>query len=64
MTEEGLTDPAKVTRLALLHGASVATMLLTTEAVVVDEPEDDKPDMGGGAPAGMGDMGAMGGMGM
>ncbi|MDD3662082.1 MAG: chaperonin GroEL [Candidatus Dojkabacteria bacterium] len=44
MIETGLTDPAKVTRLALQHGASVATMLLTTEAVVVDEPEPEKPE--------------------
>lgn len=60
MIDEGLTDPAKVTRLALQHGASVAGMLLTTEAVVVDEPEDEKPDLG----AAGADMGGMGGMGM
>lgn len=57
MFKVGLTDPAKVTRLALQHGASVATMLLTTEAVVVEEPEEDK----GPAGAGMGGMGGMGG---
>jgi chaperonin GroEL len=62
MLKEGLTDPVKVTRLALQHGASVATMLLTTEAVVVEEPEDEKNDAGGAAD--MGDMGGMGGMGM
>ena len=61
MLKEGLTDPVKVTRLALQHGASVATMLLTTEAVVVEEPEKEKPE----PPApDMGDMGGMGGMGM
>ncbi len=53
--EAGITDPVKVTRLALLNGASVATMLITTEAVVADLPEEKKA-----APAGMGD--DMGGM--
>jgi len=63
MVEEGLTDPAKVVRLALKYGASVATMLLTTEAVVVDEPEEEKAGAAGPpAGAGMGGMG--GGMGM
>lgn len=51
MMEKGIIDPAKVTISALIHGASVASMLLTTEAVVVDEPEKEKempaPDMGG-----------------
>lgn len=51
----GITDPVKVTRLALQNGASVATMLITTESVVADLPEEKKPEM----PAGMGD-----GMGM
>ena len=58
MIEAGIIDPAKVTRLALQHGASVATMLITTEAMVVEEPEEDKPAMPNPA-AGMG-----GGMGM
>lgn len=62
MLKEGLTDPVKVTRLALQHGASVATMLLTTEAVVVEEPEEEKNNAGGAGD--MGDMGGMGGMGM
>jgi len=51
MMEKGIIDPAKVTISALIHGSSVAAMLLTTEAVVVDEPEKEKemltPDMGG-----------------
>lgn len=55
MFEAGITDPVKVVRLALVNGASVATMLITTEAVVADLPEDKKPE----APSGMGD-----GMGM
>ncbi|MBN1374363.1 chaperonin GroEL [Candidatus Dojkabacteria bacterium] len=52
MVKEGIVDAAKVTKYALIHGASVAVMLLTTEALIVDEPEDEKasagaPDMGG-----------------
>jgi len=53
----GIIDPAKVTRSALQNAASIAAMLLTTEACVTDEPEKE-----GGAPA-MPDMGGMGGMG-
>src|SRR5699024_2296705 len=56
MVEAGIVDPAKVTRSALQHAASVAAMFLTTEAVIADIPEEDG---GGGAP----DMGGMGGMG-
>lgn len=55
MVEAGVVDPAKVTRSALQNAASVAAMVLTTEAVVADKPEENKP----AAP----DMGAMGGMG-
>ena len=56
MIDAGIVDPTKVTRSALQNAASVASMLLTTEAVVADKPEE------GGAPA-MPDMGGMGGMG-
>ncbi|AEP00733.1 chaperonin GroEL [Weizmannia coagulans] len=56
MIEAGIVDPTKVTRSALQNAASVAAMLLTTEAVVADKPEPPAP-AGGGAP----DMG-MGGM--
>ncbi len=59
MIEAGIIDPAKVTRLALRHGASVATMLITTEAMVVEEPEEEKPAVPNPAAGGMG-----GGMGM
>ena len=54
----GVIDPTKVTRLALENAASIAALLLTTECVVADEPEEE------GAPAGMppGGMGGMGGM--
>jgi chaperonin GroEL len=53
----GVIDPAKVTRTALEDAASVAGLLITTEAMVADKPSKD----GGGAPA-MPDMGGMGGM--
>jgi len=53
MIEAGIVDPAKVTRTALQNAASIASMVLTTESVVADQPE--KPDpaaaaMGGGMP--------------
>ena len=56
MIEAGVIDPTKVTRSALQNAASIAALLLTTEALIVDKPEkDDKmPAMPGG---GMGDMG-------
>lgn len=57
MIEKGIVDPTKVTRSALQNAASVAAMLLTTEAVVADKPEE------GGSGGGMPDMGGMGGMG-
>ncbi len=55
LIEAGITDPVKVTRLALVNGASVATMILTTEAVVADLPEKKAPSM----PAMGEDMGGM-----
>lgn len=62
LLKAGVLDPTKVTRSALENAASIAGMLLTTEAVVADKPEDKRapaaPDMGG-----MGGMGGgMGGM--
>jgi len=53
MVEAGVIDPAKVTRGALENAASIAAMILTTEALIADEPKDDA-DM---PPAGMGGMG-------
>jgi chaperonin GroEL len=53
MIEAGIVDPTKVTRSALQNAASVASMLLTTEAAVADEPKKDEPampQMGGGMP--------------
>ena len=55
----GIIDPAKVVRAALQDAASVAGLLITTEAMIADAPEKKGPPMGGGAP----DMGGMGGMG-
>lgn len=56
MIESGIIDPTKVTRLALENAASVAALLLTTECVVADKPEDNPAPMGGGHPGGMGGM--------
>ena len=60
MIEAGIIDPTKVTRTALQNAASIAGLMITTECVIADKPEDDKK-MGGGMPGGMG--GGMGGMG-
>ncbi len=59
LIKSGVIDPTKVTRLALENAASISALLLTTECVIADEPEDDKaPAMpgGGGMPGGMGGM--------
>jgi len=56
MFKTGITDPVKVTRLALVHGASVGTMLITTEAVVADT-EETKEKESSAAPAAMPGMG-------
>ncbi|MBP6017350.1 MAG: chaperonin GroEL [Candidatus Promineofilum sp.] len=57
MVKAGIIDPAKVTRGALENAASIAAMILTTEALVTDMPEDKKaPAMPGGGGMGMGDM--------
>ncbi len=45
MFEKGIIDPAKVTRSALQNAASIAAMLLTTEVLVVEKPEEKKPSM-------------------
>ena len=57
MIEDGVIDPAKVTRGALENAASIAAMILTTEALVTDIPEEEPPMPAGGA----GGMGGMGG---
>ena len=54
MLEAGIIDPTKVTRVALENAASVAGMLLTTECVLADIPEENPaPPIGGGMPGGM-----------
>ena len=60
MIELGIPDPAKVTRTALQAAASIAGLMITTEAMVSELPED-KPEAGGGMPGG-GGMGGMDGM--
>jgi chaperonin GroEL len=61
LLKAGVLDPAKVTRAALQNAASIAALLLTTEAIVADKPEEE--GAGGGMPGGMpGGMGGMGGM--
>jgi chaperonin GroEL len=58
LVKAGIVDPKKVTRTALQNAASIAGLLLTTECLITDVPEKDKPaPMGGGGP----DMGGMGG---
>ncbi len=61
MIEKGIIDPAKVVRTALQDAASIAGLLITTEAGVAEAPKKDNGG-GGGMPGGMPDMGGMGGM--
>jgi chaperonin GroEL len=62
LVKAGIVDPKKVTRSALQNAASIAGLLLTTECLITDLPEKDKPAPGGGGHGGgMGDMGGMGG---
>ena len=60
LVKAGIIDPTKVVRVALQHAASVAGLLVTTEAMVAERPEKKSPPMGGGG--GMGGMGGMGDM--
>ena len=57
LIKAGVIDPTKVARVALENAASIAAMLLTTECILADDPEDDKgasmPPMGGGGMGGM-----------
>jgi chaperonin GroEL len=59
LVKAGVIDPAKVTRTALQNAASIAGLMLTTEAMVSELPDDEK-----GSPAMPGGMGGMSGMGM
>ncbi|MFO7536146.1 MAG: chaperonin GroEL [Kiritimatiellia bacterium] len=60
LIKAGVLDPAKVTRTAMQNAASIAGLLLTTECLVTEIPDDDKKSAPGGGP-GMGGMGGMGG---
>jgi len=62
LIKAGVIDPTKVTRSALENAASISGLLLTTQAVISDKPEEDKASAmpaGGGMPGGMGGMGGM-----
>lgn len=61
MVQVGIVDPAKVTRTALQNAASIAGLMLTTETIISDLPEEkaDTPAMAGGMPGGMGGMPGM-----
>ena len=62
LVKAGVVDPKKVTRSALQNAASIAGLLLTTECLITDLPEKEKPAAGGhNHGGGMGDMGGMGG---
>ncbi len=59
MIKAGIIDPTKVVRCALQDAASIAGLMITTEALIADEPEDKKAAAGGGGMSGMGGMGDM-----
>jgi chaperonin GroEL len=61
MMAVGIIDPTKVTRSALQNAASVASLMLTTDAMIADKPKD-KGSMPMMPPGGMGGMGGMGDM--
>ncbi|HKJ60682.1 MAG TPA: chaperonin GroEL, partial [Hyphomicrobiales bacterium] len=62
MLETGIIDPAKVVLTALQDAASVASLLITTEAGIAEIPQKETPGMGAGGMEGMGGMPGMGGM--
>jgi chaperonin GroEL len=59
LIKAGVIDPTKVVRTALQNAASVASLLLTTEAMIAEKPEEGGHGHGGGMPGGMGGMGGM-----
>jgi len=59
LLKTGVIDPTKVARVALENAASIAAMLLTTECLIVDKPEEAAAGAPGGMPPGMGGMGGM-----
>ena len=60
MVQAGIVDPTKVVRTALQDAASVASLLITTEAMVAERPKKEPPPMPPGGPGGPGGMGGMG----
>ena len=56
MVEMGILDPTKVTRTALQNAASIAGLMITTEAMVAEAPKKDEPAMPAGGMGGMGGM--------
>jgi len=56
LIEAGIIDPTKVTRTALQNAASIAGLMITTECVIADKPEEDKKMGGMGGGRGGGDM--------
>ena len=64
MIQKGIIDPTKVVRTALQDAASIASLLITTEAMIADKPDDKDSGGGGGMPPMGGGMPGMGGMGM
>ncbi|CAI2363365.1 unnamed protein product [Moneuplotes crassus] len=61
LIERGIIDPTKVVRTAIIDSAGIASLMITSEAMIVEEKEASPPAPAGGAP-GMGGMGGMGGM--
>lgn len=64
LLKAGIIDPVKVTRAALQNAASVASMILTTESLITEIPQEDEKSAPSPAPAGRGGMPGMAGMGM
>jgi chaperonin GroEL len=62
MVEMGILDPTKVTRTALQNAASIAGLMITTEAMVGEAPKKEEHNHGGGGGGGMGGRGGVGGM--
>jgi chaperonin GroEL len=56
MVEMGILDPTKVTRSALQNAASIAGLMITTEAMIAEAPKKEEHSHGGGAGGGMGGM--------
>ncbi|MDP8995965.1 MAG: chaperonin GroEL, partial [Pseudomonadota bacterium] len=59
MVAAGIIDPTKVVRVALQDAASVASLLITTEAMIAEKPKNAAPQMPGGGGMGGGGMGGM-----